>query len=122
MRGHALAACFLLVALLAWGWGLSRSLAEADLPDEAEGRLLAVFPFGHGERRSFAAASQAGAAIARELWLPNMLIVQDATPGLAARLRQAGAVAVYRAEPFEAFTLSGCTGMPPQALSFRRFG
>ncbi|MEL3891488.1 hypothetical protein V6B08_14515 [Ferrovibrio sp. MS7] len=122
MRGHLLAAGFLLAALAAWGFSLSATLTEADLPDSAEGRLLAVFPLRHGGQQSFAAASRAGGAIARELWLPNMLVVEDRSPGFAERLRQAGAVAVYRAEPFEAFTLSGCTGMPPKPLSFRRFG
>jgi hypothetical protein len=122
MRVHLVAAGFLLAALAAWGFSLSATLTEADLPDSAEGRLLAVFPLRHGGQQSFAAASRAGGAIARELWLPNMLVVEDRSPGFAERLRQAGAVAVYRAEPFEAFTLSGCTGMPPKPLSFRRFG
>lgn len=122
MRWHLLAAGFLLLVLLAWGFGLRGTLNQAELPDEASGRLVAVFPLRYSGQASFIAASSSGGAIAREVWLSNMLIVQDATPGLAARLRAAGAVAIYPAAPFESFSFSGCTGLPPKPLRLNHLG
>lgn len=117
---HLLAAGFFLAILIGWGFSLRGTLAQADLPDEAGGRLLVVFPWRYTAPASFAAAAGTGSAIAREMWLSNMLIVQDGRPGLAARLRAAGAVAVYESAPFEGFVLPGCTGLPPKLPVQRR--
>lgn len=122
MRWHLLAAGFLLLVLLAWSLSFHGTLSSAELPDEASGRVVAVFPLRYSGQASFIAASSSGGAIAREGWLSNMLIVQDTAPGLAARLRAAGAVAVYPAAPFESFSLAGCTGMPPKSFRLSRLG
>ncbi len=127
VRLHGLALLFMLAIGLAWAGLMAASLLRAELPDEAGGRLLAVFPFkdewnkdrrGNGIR----AAASAEAAIVGTLWLPNMVILQQDMPGLAGRLRLAGAVAVYRAEAFETFSLAGCTGLPQGLFSLRKLG
>jgi len=122
ISGHALALGFLLAIGLAWAGLMAASLLRAELPDEAAGRLLAVFPMHDRGGNGYRAAARAEAAIVGTLWLPNMVIVQENTPGLARRLRQAGAVAVYRAEAFETFSLAGCTGLPQGVFSLRKLG
>ena len=121
-RMHALALLFMLAIGLAWAGLMAVSLLRAGLPDEAGGRLLAVFPLKDRGGNGIRAAAHVDAAIVGTLWLPNMVILKQDAPGLAGRLRQAGALAVYRAEAFETFSLAGCTGMPQGAFSLRKLG
>lgn len=122
--GHKLALGFFAAVAIAWAAAFAVTLDQAELPPEAEGRVIAVYPFGWGSEASAAAALRTEARLVRETWLPNILEVMSEEPGFAGRLRQTGAVAVYRAQPFSLFTLAGCTGLPPGPFSrsLRRFG
>lgn len=122
--GHKLALGFFAAVAVIWAAVFSLTLAKAELPPDAEGRVVVVYPFGWSGEAATAAALQTEARLVRETWLPNILEVISNQPGFAGRLQQSGAIGVYRAEPFNLFTLAGCTGMPPGPLtrSLRRFG
>ena len=122
--GHKLALGFLAAVVIAWAAIFALTLKQAELPPEAGGRVVAVYPFGWSGQASAAAALRTEGRLVRETWLPNILEVASDQPGFAGRLQQNGAVAVYRSEPFSLFTLAGCTGMPPGPISrsLRRFG
>lgn len=124
---HWIALGFLGAVLLVWAVLFGLTLRRAALPSEATGRVVAVYPFGWSAEQSIAAALGTEARLVRETWLPNAIELSSDDPGFAARLRAGGAIGVYRAQPFDVFTLAGCTGMPtllprsgPQSL--RRFG
>ncbi len=124
---HWLALGFLGAVLLLWAGLFGLTLRRAELPPEAMGRVVAVYPFGWDRAQSTAAAFATEARLVRETWLPNAVELVSDDPGFAARLRAAGAIGVYRAQPFDVFTLAGCTGMaPPRPTvgpqSQRRFG
>ena len=122
--GHRLAFGFFAAIVIAWAAILAVTLKQAELPPEAAGRVVAVYPFGWSGQASAAAALHTEASLVRETWLPNILEVASQQPGFAGRLQQNGAIVVYRAQPFSLFTLAGCTGLPPGPLSrsLRRFG
>jgi hypothetical protein len=125
--GHRLAFGFAAVVLLVWAALTAVTLRQAALPADASGRVVAVFPFGWSGGQSLVAGLQTEARLVRQTWLPNALELSSDEPGFAGRLRAAGAIAVYRAQPFDVFTLAGCTGLPPKfllpkELSLRRFG
>lgn len=122
--GHRLALGFFGAVVIAWAAVFGLTLSQAELPPQAEGRVVAVYPFGWSGEASAAAALRTEARLVRETWLPNILEVSSGEPGFAGRLQQNGAIAVYRAQPFSLFTLAGCTGLPPGPLtrSLRRFG
>lgn len=124
---HWLALGFLCAVLVIWAGIFGLTLRRAELPPEAAGRVVAVYPFGWSAGQSVAAAMQTEARLVRETWLPNAIELASDDAGFAARLRAAGAIGVYRAQPFDVFTLAGCTGMPaarPAAgpNSLRRLG
>lgn len=113
MESHRVALAFFLAILLAWGAGLALVLHQAVLPDDETGRVFAVFPPNQGREQAFAAAAQTEAVFVRGTWLGSGLVLQSDSPGFVARLKAAGAVAVFRATPFDLITLAGCTGLPP---------
>jgi hypothetical protein len=121
---HKLALGFFAAVVIAWAGLFALTLKQAALPPEASGRVVAVYPLGWSAAASMAAALRTEGRLVRETWLPNILEVASNDPGFAGRLQQAGAVGVYRAQPFDLFMLAGCTGMPPGPLtrSLRRFG
>lgn len=124
---HWWAAGFFALLLLVWAAIFGFTLQRAELPPEAHGRVVAVYPFGWSGRQSVAASLHTEARLVRETWLPNAIELVSDEPGFAERLRAAGAIGVYRAQPFDLFTLAGCTGMPPLRpnagpQSLRRFG
>jgi hypothetical protein len=110
---HWLALGFLCAVLVIWAGIFGLTLRRAELPPEAGGRVVAIYPFGWSGEQSIAAALQTEARLVRETWLPNAIELTSEDAGFAARLRAAGAIGVYRAQPFDVFTLAGCTGMPP---------
>lgn len=116
---HGLALGLFLAILLAWAGLLGLTLRQAALPPEASGRVIAVYPFGWNGEASVAAALATEARLVRQTWLGNALELASDDPGFAARLRQTGAIAVYRAQPLDLITLAGCTGMPPPPGLFR---
>ncbi len=122
--GHRLAFGFFAAVVIAWAAAFAVTLRQAELPPEADGRVIAVFPFGWNGEVSTAAALRTEGRLVRETWLPNILEVASDQPGFAGRLQQNGAIGVYRAQPFSLFTLAGCTGLPPGPISrsLRRFG
>lgn len=119
---HSVALGFVLAVLLLWAGLLGWTLQRAALPPEASGRVIAVYPFGWDDLAVTAAAMRTEARLVRQTWLPNAVELVSEDAGFADRLRSHGAIAVYRAQPFNLFTLAGCTGMPPLLPSLRRFG
>lgn len=120
--GHKLALGFFAAVALIWAAAFGLTLGRAELPPEETGRVIAVYPFRWDGRMATAAALSTEARLVRETWLPNILELASEEPGFVARLQEAGAIGVYRAQPFTLFMLSGCTGMPPGPLSLRRLG
>lgn len=107
MRRLHLAAFGLLVGVLVlWLAGMAFVLNAALLPDEASGKVLAVFSPWQAEEQSFAAIIEAGARpvrpVASFIW-----VVQSDDAGLARRLREQGAHAVYGEFRFGP-ALAGC--------------
>jgi hypothetical protein len=126
-RLHWIALGFAGAVLLVWAAIFGATLQRAALPNEASGKVVAVYPFGWSKERSVAASLGTEARLVRETWLPNAIELSSDDTGFVDRLRASGAIGVYRAQPFDVFTLAGCTGMPvllprsgPQSL--RRFG
>jgi len=124
---HWIALGFLGAVLLVWAAIFGLTLRRAALPDEATGKVVAIYPFGWSKEQSTAAAFATEARLVRETWLPNAIELSSDDPGFAERLRTNGAIGVYRAQPFDVFTLAGCTGMLPALprsgpQSLRRFG
>lgn len=119
---HRLALGFVAAVLLLWAGLFGWTLQRAALPPEASGRVIAVYPFGWGEPAVTTAAMRTEARLVRQTWLANAVELASEDPGFAGRLRDSGAIAVYRAQPFSLFTLAGCTGMPPLLPPPRRLG
>lgn len=119
---HGLALAFAAAVLLLWGGLFGWTLQRAALPPEASGRVIAVYPFGWPAAEVTAAATRTEARLVRDTWLHNAVELASDDPGFAGRLRDTGAIGVYRAQPFTLFTLAGCTGLPPLLPSGRRFG
>ena len=93
-----------------WLLLLGFALYEAALPPEGSGIVIAVFPPGTDGTTIAAASGAIGARILSTTWFDNMLIVEDETPGLAGRLRQAGAIAVFSNISFAGLSFVGCVG------------
>lgn len=110
---HWIALGFAGAVLLVWAAIFGATLQRAALPNDATGKVVAVYPFGWTNEQSVAASLSTEARLVRETWLPNAIELSSDDPGFVERLRKAGAIAVYRAQPFDVFTLAGCTGMPP---------
>lgn len=119
---HRLALGFVLAVLLLWAGLFVWTLQRAALPPEASGRVIAIYPFGWTDMAVTGAAMRTEARLVRQTWLRNAVELASDEPGFTERLRSSGAIAVYRAQPFNLFTLAGCTGMPPLLPSLRRFG
>lgn len=119
---HGIALGFALAVLLVWGLLFAVTVQRAALPPDASGRVIAVYPFGWNDAAVTASALRTEARLVRQTWLPNAVELASEDSGFAGRLRETGAIGVYRAQPFTLFTLAGCTGMPPLLPSLRRFG
>ena len=119
---HRLALGFVVAVLLLWAGLFGWTLQRAALPPEASGRVIAVYPFGWTDAAVTGAALRTEARLVRQTWLSNAVELASEDAGFADRLRKTGAIAVYRAQPFNLFTLAGCSGMPPLLPSLRRFG
>jgi hypothetical protein len=122
MGPHRLALGFVLAVLAVWAVLFGWTLRQAALPPEASGRVIAVYPFGWDAPAVTAAATRTEARLVRQTWLPNAVELASDEAGFAARLRETGAIGVYRAQPFTLFTLAGCTGMPSPSLLRARLG
>jgi hypothetical protein len=81
------------------------------LPDEADGRLYAVFPPTTGGDAAYMAIIEAGGrpigpALGTWSWEAH-----GETPGFVGRLEEEGAVVAFRTSPF-GIPLAGCLGIP----------
>ena len=85
-------------------------LYHAALPPEGSGVVIAVFPLGTDSTAVATASAATGARILSTTWFDNMLIVEDEMPGLAGRLRAAGAIAAFRNVSFAGLSFVGCVG------------
>lgn len=119
---HRIGLGFLAAILLLWAGLLGWTLQRAALPPEASGRVIAVYPFGWSEPAVTSAAMRTEARLVRQTWLTNAVELASDEAGFADRLRGSGAIAVYRAQPFTLFTLTGCSGLPPLLPPLRRLG
>ena len=96
-------------------------LASGGLPAAASGRMIAVFPPSTSADQTLLSIAAADARIVRGSWFAFAVVVHDDAPGLAGRLRAAGAVIVAR-EMVAAFLLAGgCVG-GHTILPLPRFG
>jgi hypothetical protein len=101
-----------LLAWIAGIWLIALALVfeAAALPPEASGTVIVLFPLGTSAPEAVAASAAAGAKLVSASWFDNMLVVADEAPGLAARLRQAGAIEVFANMRFAGFSFAGCIG------------
>ena len=96
-------------------------LASGGLPGHASGRMIAVFRPGTSADQALLNVAAADARLVRGSWFAFAVLVHDDAPGLAGRLRDAGAVIVAR-EMVAAFLLAGgCVG-GHTVLPLPRFG
>ncbi|WGF86528.1 hypothetical protein [Marinivivus vitaminiproducens] len=93
--GHLVALAALAGILGLWAGVMAFVVRDAALPPEAHGTVLAVFPPGTGETAVMIALAQADARLVRQAGLGFAWLVQGDGPGLAGRLRQAGAWGVF---------------------------
>jgi len=101
--------------LLAWTAGIwliaiALLFKAAALPPEASGTVIVLFPLGTESAEAVAAGAAAGAKLISTSWLENMLVVADEAPGLAGRLQEHGALAVFENMSFAGFSFAGCIG------------
>lgn len=108
--GHAFALKLAGVIVGVWLLLLSFALYQAALPPEGSGIVIAVFPPGTDSTTVANAAAAGGARILSTTWFDNMLIVEDAAVGFSGRLRDAGAIAVFRNVSFAGLSFVGCVG------------
>ncbi|MFO1070611.1 MAG: hypothetical protein U1E14_18995 [Geminicoccaceae bacterium] len=102
-------------------------LVAADQPDGASGDLVAVFAPGTSGERALQAVVAADGIVRRGTWLGTVWEVTGDRPGLAGRLRGAGALLVLPVQPFASLSLGGCSFLPidrypPRGLGKLRAG
>ena len=90
-------------------------LGHAARAPQRTGPLLALFPPGWSAEARLVAVTQADGLMRGEGRLPGLVEVVSDQPGLAARLRAAGALFVLVPLPADALTLGACSGagLPP---------
>ncbi len=112
-QGHRVALGFLAGAVAAWGMVLFVAV-KAAVPPEGGGRVLALFPPGRSSEANFAAIAASEGRPIGSLWT-RMLWVVDVDRGGAAKLKAAGALAVFKEVP-----LAGTLGCAYPAASSSR--
>lgn len=93
-----------------WFVGMALLFKAAALPPEASGTVIALFPIGTETTRAVTASAAAGAKLVSPSWFENVLVVADEAPGLAGRLKEHGALAVFANTSFGGFSFAGCIG------------
>lgn len=93
-----------------WLVALALLFEAAALPPEATGTVIVLFPLGTGTAEAIAAGAAAGAKLVSPTWFENVLVVTDETPGLARRLAEQGALAVFENMRFAGISFAGCIG------------
>lgn len=106
---HArVAAGFLVVAAAVFALSLALMM-QAALDPERSGPLTVLFPPSWSGERMLLAVARADGIAMRRSWLPGGMQVTARAPGLAVRLKAAGAVLVLPEAP-GLFALGGCSG------------
>jgi len=96
-----------------WLVGMALLFEAAALPPEASGTVIVLFPIGTDSAGAIAASAAADAKLVSPSWFENMLVVADDTPGLAGRLKDQGALAVFENMSFAGVSFAGCIGATP---------
>ena len=104
---HRLALGLFLLVLLLTVAGFAVAIRASELPDQASGKMLAVFDPRLGEAQMFDALVKAGGRPLRRTWLDGVWVVAGDTPGFAGRLRNSGAIGTYSELPVLP-DLAGC--------------
>jgi hypothetical protein len=107
---HRLALKLLAWIIAVWLAGMALLVEAAALTPEASGILIAVFPIGTDTTRSISASAAADAKLVSTSWFENVVVVADEAPGLAGRLKDQGALAVFKNMSFAGFSFAGCIG------------
>lgn len=107
---HRLALKLLAWITAVWLAGMALLFEAAALPPEASGTVIVLYPIGTEAAQSVAASAAAGAKLVSPSWFGNLLVVVDETPGLAGRLEEQGALAVFENMSFAGVSFAGCVG------------
>jgi hypothetical protein len=107
---HRLALKLLAWIIAVWLAGMVLLFEAAALPSEGSGTVIVLYPIGTGFGRSVTASAAAGAKLVSPSWFENVLVVADEMPGLAGRLNDQGALAVFKNISFAGFSFAGCIG------------
>jgi hypothetical protein len=107
---HRFALKFFAWVVLSWLVIMVVLFKTAALPPEASGTVIVVFPIGTESAEAVAASAAAGAKLLSPSAFENMLVVADAAPGLAGRLKEQGALEVFENMTFAGFSFAGCIG------------
>jgi hypothetical protein len=93
-----------------WLAAIALLFKAAALPSEASGTVIVLYPLGTNTAGSVSATAAAGAQLVSPSWFGNVLVVADETPGLAGRLKDHGALAVFENMSLAGFNFAGCVG------------
>ena len=107
---HRFALKLLAWVVAIWLVGMAVLFEAAALPPEASGTVIVLFPISTETAQSVAASAAAGAKLVSLSWFDNVLVVADETPGLAGRLKDHGALAVFANMSLGGFSFAGCIG------------
>jgi len=105
--GHRLAIALFVSVVLVWLAVMAVVMRAAALPSDASGTMLAVFEPGTTEDEIFSRLTRAEAQPVRPTAFGFIWIVNGASPGLVARLKEQGAIGAYRELPISP-TIAGC--------------
>lgn len=109
-RPHLLALKLFVGILVLWAVALVGLLAYAQMPDEAAGTAIVLFPPSWETEAALAAAQGIDARLVTTTAFDNIIVVAQDTPGLVGRLKEAGALMAFRNLTFGDVTFAGCLG------------
>jgi hypothetical protein len=98
-HGHGLALVLAGTVVAVWAGLMTLSLAQARLPADAAGLVLAAFPPGMPDSEAFAAVVRAGGEPVRTTWLGFVWVARGGEKGFVGRLLEAGAIAAFSELP-----------------------
>lgn len=107
LPGHGFALVLGGVVAAVWLGAMALTLGDAQLPAEADGTVLAVFPPGSSDEAMFSAVVRAGGEPLRSTWVGFAWVARGTEAGFAGRLRDQGARAVFGDLPVGP-VLGGC--------------
>lgn len=110
LPGHGFALLLGGAVAAVWLVAMALTLKDAQLPAEADGTVLAVFPPGSSDDVMFGAVVRAGGEPLRSTWIGFAWVARSTDPGFAGRLRSEGAKAVFGDLPVGP-VLGGCAAV-----------